>query len=770
MLRGWGLIFLLSLVVLVIGQNDYPCTCRDNAGDSFFVKVEARWPFPSVDGIDITNKPPPLTDFLTELNTDPTTFAGITTAEWQRRLNEATAQADDYTTKITNLSDTKAAYEKEKQITLDRWAAYRAQYERWENIRDPVSAINYLLSCDQIAARDRWRARIENYLAIWGKAYTSLANIFTVRKNILQKLKDLSQGLDDAVTNCVPSLTTPICSRVALAVTYIPTNSITTEIAALITDINSLLTGYQNSVMSEVINSTGLFVRTGDRDLADTIDRALLYDNYARIQNVASPTLDQIKMFLSQLVQSGDGRLARILERIKNLLLSTGDYQLTNTQFKCALDAPDVDRAIACEYTGTISGSGDLSRAVDRLVSCVRVVGLAITGASVVDVNTPQYDNQTNVYNIKLIWSRRILTLLHDIFLSSSVRDATADIRDIVAEAMAEFKSIKDTFLTATGTDLDDAIASAQQNYSDLIKATRDGISGVETNLQDRAVASDEYEAAREKLREDISKTQDNIAQLGFIWIRTKDSINNEDIADNQAVLTVLQNKIRQAEAELAACILEYLKAKKDAETNTDTTYQNLYDESKNSLLEGLNRTVIIVRQLKATHDSLSDDITTTIVDITGRIAALQDKITKVTNHVEAVISEIRTDWSNNISDLKQNIINIIRACRNRITLISIDLPDINDNKDSITIIVNINEDGYAGEVIDQVKELYCRIIRAALVACGQTTQVDVQASVSTKRATTGYTATISNPPSSAGTLVFSFATLVAFILVSTLL
>jgi hypothetical protein len=769
MIRG-VLILLLSFVALSLQQT---CTCQKD--QTPFAGSGAAFPidFGAYGAVSLAATPDQLSvvsQWAGQFTTMPTLaqlqtyFATqLTTVDAQQKVNDAMAENATAHQKVANLTQMQEDFNNQKAIIQAKFDAFWAWLDQQvDNKDDPKACCIFLIDLWNIQARGRYIERLNTWITVHLKAATDFAALTSQRVSTLEGQLQISQNIDNQMVICSCDRTT---ATAAVLVTFPP------EFAASFTAFGTALSTFSTNLQASITASSADFTDQTAQDTTDAADAVTVYGVWAKYENRIHATYDDIVTWIKGLIAAVDKKaafVARIIACLKS------DFTVTNPSWSCT--GQDTDTT-TCDLTGTIACTGDCSTGVDNLVSFSKVVFVGFTGCVWADVSKT-YDPTTGAFDVTITVSRAKMTVLLDTYADATVQ-ANTDITTIVVTA----KSEADTYnaaATDVTTDVQTAIDAQTTAANDAATATAAASVTVAAAIQARSDGWTAYASAQVTAQGQLaSATVEKKYKIAFDCWNASISKGRDD---KSCASSAFAKSLSQAEVDLALAAGNFYSCKLDAlnDPNNDAGKNQYFIDAKASLEQKVEDCCVTRDQIKAAKDAVDTVVTAIDAKKAQWEASLTTKINNLDAGVEATTAQIQADWKANQDDTTSHIKAAITGAWDTVRQVTCTYTNLDGSAGAyVQVSVTIDDEGVAGETVDQCKARQQAILEAAIAMTSQCTSFKVEftssASVSTtKRQTSSsntYTATQGNAPpaptpnaptSSAGTLAVSV--IVAFV------
>jgi hypothetical protein len=449
------------------------------------------------------------------------------------------------------------------------------------------------------------------------------------------------------------------------------------------------------------------------------------------------------------------------MQRIISCL--TSDWTISAQDFTCSTD--DTTGIATCDFSGTISGTGDAQTGVDNLSAFAKCATMALTGALRVEV-TNTLDTTTGDFKITLTINRELIKM----FLRS-LYDNYVRVKNVIADFLSTATTRTTDYENGASDDsttLDANLSAQQTEYNDNVAGVDALISSVQTKLDARVAAIPAYKT-------DLTTRQTTIKTCDSCWNVAYDSWKAclaKLIDDKLACVDALEKDRLQAGVDRANAVIELYSCKKayqDDPTNTDL--KEYYDNAKDALTQNIKERCVTEEQCTKLKDALSQAVTdaqtnqaTWDTEFKSRCSALDAgtelSIPDIQAYAQADLQKFSENLKTALTGIYDGITNVNCVFRNA---------DGSEGDGFISIDITIEEAQQTGETATDRAARHIQCIKAALQMLCQHVDIDVKASasVSGKRQAAGdaYTATAGTAPpppgtptegGSANTLVFS--------------
>jgi len=454
----------------------------------------------------------------------------------------------------------------------------------------------------------------------------------------------------------------------------------------------------------------------------------------------------------------------------------------------------DGSNDVNCTVTGTITSAGsDLNVGVDRLVEYFKAVFYAYSGALHLDCEKSGDVDANGGFAIHIHFVEAKIDVIRSVY-----DKIVTSIEEIATAAKAEAEST----IMAVPTDpvvVQTQIDSYNGELTDLYNNVTEGAQRVKDDLDTRAQAEIDDSEAQQAAEASIASIEEIKALAALAFQRWNES-TAKNVADLQATVVVFRNHLDQAECNYREKLIAYLSAYEVYLNNqADNAQVELWTRSQDALKYAFEAACIVRQRAQDVHDQAHEEATNFNSTTEETKTDLEVKLNNLNDGMDQVIAATQSDVQTNEANFANVVKAILRAVRATVQDVVVEWNNLNDQGiTQLQATITVVEDPSV-VIDDTTRHIHRLCIRGGLAVCTQNQMVVVSnVGVTAKRATGDqYTAAVgpdttpvstpvdspantpvdSNTPAntpvdtgsntnSASSLVFSFAVLVASLLV----
>jgi hypothetical protein len=658
-------------------------------------------------------------------------FANLTTSGCNDTIAEAIILNKTLSDRLANLT---AWFNKLKsdraeiQSFIDAfWANLTAEIAQKD---DPKALIQVYIKIMVFLERVRYLQRAWTWFNDQITSVTSLVQLSVSRITSLQAVLDISVQIDTTEASCS-------CGRAgatALVVTAATLTSPTfTAIEAYITAIQS----YISITTTTVATDAAAFADTTAQDLIDLADIDICYIFWARLEWGDYCSYNESKTVIKAII-ADTVRSAQIKARIASFLNGVNTIVSGSDSISCSENT--TNNIVTCTYSGTLSGSGDLTIAANNLVSFAKVVVVAFTGSVYIDVKLVSVDTTSGDFSITIVLTKVKIDILLEAYYDTKVRVA-----NVISAIQTRAQIDQANYIAQLSLDATTAFKYAAAQYQ--ASATLVVIDAQNTNgaFDTRVVASAAY----------VSSQASNVAAIQVstsvrIWsyiFNVWNASYTKLVQDRQCCVNQLAKDAHQADVDVWDAIMDQQRCNSDTQNNPSSDQQTYNATAWAALQAQINQAFITRAQVYVCRDAMNDTWQAFLQNYTKNYQDITTKVSNLNNGIENTVSQAIT-YLNQYSDMITAQITVaLQGCYETIISVSVTILTIDTTSTYVRLQITIVDTGIQDETFEDMVTRHCNALNATMPMASQVNDWNIVYSGTSevsKRTTTGntYTAT----------------------------